>query len=231
MSLDATVWAWKQSLKPSEKLILLSMCDRCGEDFTCWPSQKRLEKDTGLNIKTIKKSIKRLCEMGYLSDTGQRKGKTNSVVIYKINVDHRREASPKTGALKNEDSPIFPTSESKNGLTKLAQNRAIESPIIESTNESLERESVPLDEIKLLYNQILSDVLPECLKLTDKRKKQIRACWNDDKKHQSLEFWRWYFELVKTSDFLTGKKTGFRADLDFLTNKNKMYRVIEGAYQ
>lgn len=131
MSLDATVWAWKQDLPATQKIILLSLADRCGEDFTCYPSQKRLEKDTGLNIKTIKANIKKLVSAGLVSDTGRRIGRTMSVKIYKLSVNCSREDSPKTGHLEDEVSPILPESEPENGLPKLAQNRAIEPPIVE----------------------------------------------------------------------------------------------------
>ena len=43
MSLDATLWAWKQKLKPAQKLLLLSLADRAGENMECYPSVKRLE--------------------------------------------------------------------------------------------------------------------------------------------------------------------------------------------
>jgi len=37
MSLDATIWAWKQrGLTPAEKTVLLSLADRAGEEHTAW---------------------------------------------------------------------------------------------------------------------------------------------------------------------------------------------------
>ena len=68
MSLDATQWAWSQrGLPANQKLILLSLADRAGEDFTCWPSMARLVLDTGLNIKTVRSCLKQLVEAGILS--------------------------------------------------------------------------------------------------------------------------------------------------------------------
>ena len=37
MSLDATLWAWRQPVTPLQKLVLLSMADRAGEDHTLCP--------------------------------------------------------------------------------------------------------------------------------------------------------------------------------------------------
>lgn len=54
MSIDATRWAWMQSsLKPTEKLVLLSLADRAGEMHECYPSIARLVSDTGLHRETI----------------------------------------------------------------------------------------------------------------------------------------------------------------------------------
>lgn len=66
MSIDATTWAWRQKLSPTQKLILLSMADRAGEDHTCWPSNARLCLDTGLNRKTVYAVIAQLVGMGLI---------------------------------------------------------------------------------------------------------------------------------------------------------------------
>lgn len=42
MSIDATRWAWTQQITPSQKIVLLSLADRAGEDGYCYPSMARL---------------------------------------------------------------------------------------------------------------------------------------------------------------------------------------------
>lgn len=64
MSLDATSWAWRQKLTSSEKLVLLSMADRAGEEHTCYPSISRMAQDTGLNRKMVLSVLQRLREAG-----------------------------------------------------------------------------------------------------------------------------------------------------------------------
>ena len=49
MSLDATLWAWRQPVTPLQKLVLLSMADRAGEDHTLFPHLDRLSFDTGIS--------------------------------------------------------------------------------------------------------------------------------------------------------------------------------------
>ena len=72
MSLDATRWAWQQTTGSStRKTVLLSMADRCGENHTCYPSIGRLAADTELDVKTVRKVIKELCELGLIEWTGE----------------------------------------------------------------------------------------------------------------------------------------------------------------
>ena len=67
MSIDATRWAWKQNITTSQKIVLLSMADRAGEDHTCWPSIARLCKDTGLSRPTVFRIFKELEGMGLIA--------------------------------------------------------------------------------------------------------------------------------------------------------------------
>lgn len=48
MSIDATLWAWRQPVTPLQKLVLLSMADRAGEDHTICPHLNRLSFDAGI---------------------------------------------------------------------------------------------------------------------------------------------------------------------------------------
>lgn len=89
--------------------------------------------------------------------------------------------------------------------------------------------SCPHEKILELYRDILPE-LPAVKKWTDKRQRLLRARWKEDKERQNLEWWRDYFNKVKASDFLMGKKATFRASLDFLLNGDKLIRTIEGHY-
>lgn len=120
MSLDASVWAWKiemstkkgGALKPLKKLVLLSLADRAGEDHCCYPSMQRLERDTGLERKTVLKIISELIEDGFILDTGERKGNTKRVKVYRLIGVNGRETMPITELLEDEKpAKIVPTTE------------------------------------------------------------------------------------------------------------------------
>lgn len=81
MSFSATRWAWQQrGLSPAQRCTLLSLADRAGEDHTCYPSLQRIAFDTEQDIKTVRKSIKILCEKGLIS----RKERTGDSCTYQL---------------------------------------------------------------------------------------------------------------------------------------------------
>ncbi|HEO1774362.1 helix-turn-helix domain-containing protein [Acinetobacter baumannii] len=93
MSLDATLWAWKAPVNSAtQRLVLVSLADRAGEDFTCYPSAERLHRDTLLNRKTILKVISDLIELGLVLDTGKKIG--NGVRVLKLVGVDCRENQP-----------------------------------------------------------------------------------------------------------------------------------------
>lgn len=83
MSLDATIWAWRAEVDSStQRLILLSLADRAGEDHKCYPSIMRMVKDTKMNRKTIIKVLDNLEEKSLIKFTGKIVG--NGVKVYQL---------------------------------------------------------------------------------------------------------------------------------------------------
>ncbi|MCV2444911.1 helix-turn-helix domain-containing protein [Acinetobacter bereziniae] len=120
MSLDATVWAWKATVScASERLVLLALADRAGDDHKCFPSLKRLEKDTTLNRKTIIKVLDELELKSLIKFTGEIKG--NGVKVYQlIGVFGREDSSDthtKKGTSTKNDTGVNLGTGSKNGTS------------------------------------------------------------------------------------------------------------------
>jgi DNA-binding transcriptional regulator YhcF (GntR family) len=110
------------------KLTLLSMADRTNEEHECWPSYERLEKDTGLNRKTVSKNIQLLIEQGFIVDTGKRKGKTGQTRVYKFTFkSSQKRNSSENGTVINSTKNGTHTS-TKNGTLKASQKRYAEPP-------------------------------------------------------------------------------------------------------
>ncbi|MGV6475375.1 replication protein [Azotobacter vinelandii] len=93
---------------------------------------------------------------------------------------------------------------------------------------------IPYAEIAKLYNTICGHVLPKCKSLTDKRRAAIRGCWNltfgGKKVFRDMDFWEGYFNDAADHPFLTGQRTNWRADFDFLTRASAAVKILEGGY-
>ncbi|HCJ6434672.1 helix-turn-helix domain-containing protein [Acinetobacter baumannii] len=120
MSLDASIWAFKAEVKTSsQRLVLLALADRAGESHKCYPSIKRMVKDTLLNRKTIIKVLDELEASSFIKFTGEITG--NGVKVYQlIGVMSREEdsvTSPKNGTCTNNGTSSNFGTGSKNGTS------------------------------------------------------------------------------------------------------------------
>ena len=91
MSLDATVWAWNQKVTSTQKLVLLSLADRAGENHDCWPSIGRIVENTGLNRKTVIKVIKEMVDLGLIHSQKKAFGRSNTYTLIGI-TEHTRSS-------------------------------------------------------------------------------------------------------------------------------------------
>lgn len=83
MSFDASRWAWKVKVRgASQRLVLLALADRAGDENRCYPSLSRLILDTSLNRKTIIKVLDELETKKLIKFTGEIKG--NGVKVYEL---------------------------------------------------------------------------------------------------------------------------------------------------
>lgn len=91
----------------------------------------------------------------------------------------------------------------------------------------------PCEEIAEAYNAQLPELLP-VQRLTDARRKTLRARWREDKDRQCLHWWRQLFERVRMSDFLTGrgsqKANPWQADFDWILAPKNLDKILEGKY-
>ena len=83
-------------------------------------------------------------------------------------------------------------------------------------------------EVMEFYNQTAATCkLPKCLKLSDKRKKQIRARLRESGKEKVFEA----ITIASQSEFMNGMNdSGWRADIEFITSANKFPLILEGRY-
>ncbi|MGI4776929.1 MAG: helix-turn-helix domain-containing protein [Janthinobacterium lividum] len=122
MSNEAINWALGQPVsKSSAKFVLVAMANLAGAESTCWPSYKHLTAATSQDVKTVQAGLRRLREDGYITDTGERKGITGQVIVYRLNTPEFGGVTPpiktpeipaktpETGGLSEvSKTPVFP---------------------------------------------------------------------------------------------------------------------------
>ncbi|MFT3815249.1 MAG: helix-turn-helix domain-containing protein [Acidovorax sp.] len=99
MSFEAIAWAMKQPVgRSSAKFLLVALADCVNdksEEMLCFPSITHLEAATELDRKSVKANLQKLRELGFIEDTGQRRGQTRQIVVYLLK-------EPKNGPISGE---------------------------------------------------------------------------------------------------------------------------------
>ena len=85
MSIDAMRWAKKvKTGKSSSKALLTWLADMCGADLCAYPSVAALAEATEMDRKTVLAGLQHLQEIGLVVDTGERRGRTKQIPVYKL---------------------------------------------------------------------------------------------------------------------------------------------------
>ena len=124
MSVEAITWVISQQVSHSSAKFVLVMLANCadGQDFVAWPSVAYLSDCTGQDRKTVLENLKRLREAGFIEDTGERKGSTKQVTVYRIKcpvngsikeAQKRNSTENGTVPISTDNSPVFPVKESR----------------------------------------------------------------------------------------------------------------------
>ena len=84
MSIEAISWALKRGgLRSSEKFVLVCLANYANEARECYPSIAAIAEATAQNRKTVIANLARLVEAGFIKDTGERKGATAQIPVYR----------------------------------------------------------------------------------------------------------------------------------------------------
>lgn len=113
MSVEAISWALKLPIEQSSTkfvLVILANCANGDGDWLAWPSAQYIVDATSQDLKTVKNNLARLRDLGYIEDSGERRGRTKQVVVYRI---HRTPlvVSPEPNKSENgsvTNRPVFP---------------------------------------------------------------------------------------------------------------------------
>ena len=79
-----------------------------------------------------------------------------------------------------------------------------------------------------IYHEVLPELPKTILHLWGgARKKNLNARWKEHPQHQDLEFWRFYFGLIRQSSFHMGDNDrGWQADLEWLVKQTNFAKIL-----
>lgn len=97
---------------------------------------------------------------------------------------------------------------------------------LEPLEEKAVLPKVPYQQIADIFNYVCKD-LPRVEKITNSRKSLINARIKD----YSLEHIGDVFRLTSESDFLSGRKTDWKASFDWIMNATNFTKILEGNYK
>lgn len=109
-------------------------------------------------------------------------------------------------------------------------SEAIASDEISVPKTKKKPDDTPYDELVELYHSVLSDLSP-WVKISTARKTALRSRWNTSDNTKSIEWWKDFFEHIKSSNFLMGRtKPPFNCNLDWILKENNFLKIVEGKY-
>ena len=71
-------WAWRQTLTPTLKLVLMALADPADDQGVCWPSISTLAKKCSVSTRTVRRSLRVLMDSGMLIAEARRRGDGSS---------------------------------------------------------------------------------------------------------------------------------------------------------
>ncbi|MFW5804151.1 MAG: hypothetical protein ACOCWG_02850 [bacterium] len=88
----------------------------------------------------------------------------------------------------------------------------------------------PHQKIIDIYHQTLPE-LPRVKSWNPTKRNHLTARWREDKDRQSLDWWYNFFvNNIRNSNFLMGKKSEWRANLDWIVKRENFSKILNGQY-
>ncbi|WP_323158285.1 helix-turn-helix domain-containing protein [Pseudomonas viridiflava] len=219
-----------QGMSPAQKSVLVSLADNASDEGVCWPSVSTIGIRTCLSERAVRNALRWLEDAGILV-SNQRFGRSTWYTITPAAYAPGTKCPPAGNAPSpRQEMPPTPAPDAP---------RTVREPSGEPSHDGDHAPSpskCPVQEIVDTFNRLLTPALPAVVLLSETRKKQIKARWNQSPVHQSMDFWVEYFAIVAESDFLMGRTGGkngsvpFRASFDWLIAPSNFVKVVEGNY-
>lgn len=197
--------------------------------FSC--STSLTERDLSLPRKTIIQCRRRLCERGVIT-FHEGKGKNNNPYYYfsevteKVTEKVTVKVTEKVTVTKEEIPPTPPKEE--NNIYNNKENNSNELLKKDKLSSTERKKEVHTDYPALMnyFNDLLGSCLPKVKRIDGARKSAVDARVKEYGKGKVVEA----LDIVSKSDFLMGRKTGWKCSFDWIFKKSNFEKILEGNY-
>ena len=202
-------------LSPEAKAIYAYLSSIAGSGDSCYPSVETMQKELCMSKNRLMKHMGQLIAFGVVEKVRERNGNIYGRNIYRVT--HEIEVS-------NDLKRIFEAVENE-----AVEIRAVENEAVNNNRSNNNRSNINIDHqlIADMYNSTCVS-FPKITKLSDKRKKAIRARFNQG---YTIEDFKRLFEPAEASSFLKGGNSrNWSATFDWLVSDGNMAKVLGGNY-
>lgn len=255
MSFDALAWASKQQPgKMAAKMVLLCLANYANEDGEAYPSTAAIAEFGDMNHKTATSALDRLEELGLISDTGSRRGKSGQIKVYRLHLGaSAHDESWRPGSFKAPEN----TPPKKGGFPKPPKNSAkaprkreveasrkrvtdtVIEPVMDpvrvdglaSVDHAAGKKSdglprISSDEMTEAWNNLADRIgRPRIRSMTPERRRKLSARING----HTVEDFKEVLANIERSAFLSGDKGCF-VTFDWVMTEGNFLKILEGNY-
>lgn len=217
-------------------------------------SLNQLSDETGINVQTIRRAIKKFKSLGQISTLNVQNGKGKEVSYTVIMMSSWLKFNQKQqkNDIPNDIPSDIPSDIRESLATKGVEcGRDIPSDIpqdtpsdIQNNNYSNNKDNTYVKNASALlvrnivksYNESFPE-LPSVAKITPARKSKLIKIINDKftvngnpVEFKTLRDWEGLFAYLQNSNFLMGRSSDWQMTFDFMINSTNFVKIIEGNY-
>ena len=197
---------YDSNLSSSEKLLYAELTALCSKHGYCWASNSYFSELYKVNKNTVSSWVSSLVKRDYIEiDVDRSKGNLRKVYLKKhIGIPKKMKT-----------------------YTEKAEHNNIKN-IKSNTTININENDVTEEKVKDLWNKIFKNSsIPIVNTIRNARLRSLRA---RIKENPILEFWEKYFARIKSSDFLSGRASDWRATIDWVLSPTNMDKILDGNY-
>ncbi len=204
------IWLNKE-LSMLEKVLLIEIGSLDTETH-CTAGNDYFAQFCNCGIATITRAITHLKDLGYIKEFPY-DGRVRKLGLIKM-----------ISQTNQNDDELNISNISNNINNTNKQNKLIEDN--EDANYNIKKKSEKIKWFVESYNSICQS-LPKCVRLTDKRRKDIKKIMDKYSEEEILQA----FTNIEASDFCKGENNrGWKANFDFILREDKFVSALEGRY-